>query len=270
MLDHVERPDGHRHEVGRERLGLGEAHLLHPGDLARARHGGVADRLVIGLHAQRHVEGRLEARLVEAREGQPGARRLELREGVGLAARVDAVEPLELSVEGRVVGEADRHLARPDALVEAERGDAAVVDLLEAPSHRLGALGQDLGLAHVHVLAVHPDHAARLVEAGADVDPAREAIPAGHDLEVDRVVERSDALGQATERDALVGRGVRRLVTATAAALGGGVLVVMTGAARAREGEGAEESESIAHGARIAGSYGEGAARVSSRRCDAF
>ena len=102
--------DGQCHEVGRHAGGRGEAQRV----LVRARtrrvrdQCAIGDRRVAGGDCCAHGEGRLQRRLVEAREGTPCVGRLQLRYRVASAVCLTQIQAPQVTVERRVVAEVQR------------------------------------------------------------------------------------------------------------------------------------------------------------------
>jgi hypothetical protein len=110
----LERPHRQRHQVGRQRRRLGELHHL---DVGRAidrllDHRPVRHRPVRRIDARRHLEARLDRRLVEAGEGAPRLGGLEVGEGEAIAARLGQVEPGQLIGQLAVPLQLEARLAR--------------------------------------------------------------------------------------------------------------------------------------------------------------
>jgi hypothetical protein len=92
-LDHVEGTHRPGHEIGRQRRSRCEADAAPPARvLLLGQRGAVADGDVAVGNGEGQFEGRLEGRLVEAREGASGSDGLELGEDVVVSSHPDAVD----------------------------------------------------------------------------------------------------------------------------------------------------------------------------------
>jgi hypothetical protein len=85
---------------------------LRPSPKALLDGRGVGDRHLRVGHHERHLEGRLEIRLVESGKGPPRVDRLELRVCIRLSRLAGEVEPDDLPIEGGVPLQMDRRLPR--------------------------------------------------------------------------------------------------------------------------------------------------------------
>ncbi len=130
-VDDVERAHRQGDQIGRQGLGRLEHRVDHA---VRGGRGGDDRRVADDPHAlgrdHGHVERRLEAGLVERREGAARIGRFELGEGVGIAAVDDLVEPRKRAIERRVVIEDQRRLAGRHLVDEDQPRHAGRIDLV--------------------------------------------------------------------------------------------------------------------------------------------
>jgi len=196
-LDDVKRAHGPGHQVSRQRPGRREANALlaGAGRLLGARRR-VGDGHVGGPHHQAHLEGRLEARLVEAREGPAGEDVFELRKGVAGARFFRQVQPHDARVEVAAPGQLDRGGARADGPGEAQPHHPVVVHLLVARRERLCPL-LDGGGGDAKVPAVQPQDLPWGIELDGDLHLAAEARLAGVDAQLEAVSGGPHVTGEA-------------------------------------------------------------------------
>ena len=186
-VDDVEIADREGHEVSGQLLGDLEVRGLQRAVFLLTVDGGVGHGHVLTARGERDVEGRLEARLVEAREHQARRDRLELGEGVALVTGADGVEALEVAAVACLVAERERDLLGLDGLGERQVCHALAVELAITDGHHLAVGELDRGACNPEAPAVQPQVVERFVELHDDAHIARESVAVGVDSELEGV-----------------------------------------------------------------------------------
>ena len=213
-LGDIPRTHAECHQIGRQRQRLCKRQRL---PTVAGRHFfhllGIRHRRVGRGYRQADIERRLEAGLVEAREGEARADRLHLRHRIRLALGADLVQTLQLGVERRGVVEAQRQLLRLQRAAEIDPHHTGLRihrDVL-ADMNLAGGIG-DFNLRHLQLVTVQPQVVRCLGQLDLDRGGAGKVLLRRIDLERQLVRLRHRPARQAPLRR-MVGAGGKRCAT---------------------------------------------------------
>jgi hypothetical protein len=195
-VDHRERADAERDEVGGDRLRRRELDRLHSVRfLPLGDRGGVRDRDVALLDVQGDLPGGAIGRFVEAGEGAARESRFELAEGVPVFAVLLAEEALGLDrVELAAIANREVDLAGRELAAEVEAGEVFAAG--DDANRALFAARPEGGRLDLEVARVQPEKGGGLMQFELDPDFAGERLLLGQNRQVDLHHDGVSDLGQ--------------------------------------------------------------------------
>ena len=196
-LARLERPDGEREEIRRERRRGLEVHgaTAVAQRCSRATGAFAEHRVRLGARGHRDVEAGLERRLVEAREDAPRIGRLELRERVPQVAGAGGIETAQVAIERAGEAQAQRGGAAPATPGQRAATRSRRADRDDAQRNHL-AVDLGVGVLDREIRGVEDDLRSGARQADVDADLAPEATRREIGLEVDVVVARPHVGGE--------------------------------------------------------------------------